>query len=474
MCCQVERFSVSVGNRYPILKLKNTLTSSFRFEEETGSYAEALELIPLKQLQQHAPTFYAHGQNIQPLYQPFEFYSELKSRILSAKKSIFIAALYIGHTEQELVDTIRLALSRSSTLQVHILIDCLRGTRNSKGQSSATLLLPLIQEYPDRINVALYHTPDLTGILKRALPQRFNETIGLMHLKLYGFDNSIMLSGYNDSMCMSREHYTNKQDRYIIFNKQQELTTYYYDLLKLISSCSYQLKPADNSSKYKLVVSDSMFDPVKETILPVIQMGPFCIKQDEKATLELLSIADQQQERWTIHLTSGYFNFTEKYKSVILKTKALFRFLTASPEANGFFNSKGVSRFLPPAYTHIERRFYRQVKRAKREEEISIEEYKRPGWTYHAKGLWVFLGNESTPSVTMIGSPNFGQRSSARDLEAQAILITQNEQLKKALHKEIDLLHQHSEIVSNETFAKVDRKVPYGVRIATAFVKTML
>jgi CDP-diacylglycerol--glycerol-3-phosphate 3-phosphatidyltransferase len=90
------------------------------------------------------------------------------------------------------------------------------------------------------------------------------------------------------------------------------------------------------------------------------------------------------------------------------------------------------------------------------------------------KGLWVFLGNESTPSVTMIGSPNFGQRSSARDLEAQAILITQNEQLKKALHKEIDLLHQHSEIVSNETFAKVDRKVPYGVRIATAFVKTML
>ncbi|KAG0746735.1 hypothetical protein G6F57_001379 [Rhizopus arrhizus] len=482
----------------PTIRIRSFSTSLIR-----NNLFNKTQLIPLKQLQQHAPTFYAHGQNIQPLYQPFEFYSELKSRILSAKESIFIAALYIGHTEQELVDTIRLALSRSSTLQVHILIDCLRGTRNSKGQSSATLLLPLIQEYPNRINVALYHTPDLTGILKRALPQRFNETIGLMHLKLYGFDNSIMLSGYNDSMCMSTDHYTNK---YIIFNKQQELTTYYYELLKLISSCSYQLKPADNNSKYKLVVSDSMFDPVKESkrykvlvhsrlqqflleyqnkphensqkmdtaILPVIQMGPFCIKQDEKATLELLSIADQQQERWTIHLTSGYFNFTEKYKSVILKTKALFRFLTASPEANGFFNSKGVSRFLPPAYTHIERRFYRQVKRAKREEEISIEEYKRPGWTYHAKGLWVFLGNESTPSVTMIGSPNFGQRSSARDLEAQAILITQNEQLKKALHKEIDLLHQHSEIVSNETFAKVDRKVPYGVRIATAFVKTML
>lgn len=36
------------------------------------------------------------------------------------------------------------------------------------------------------------------------------------------------------------------------------------------------------------------------------------------------------------------------------------------------------------------------------------------------------------------------------------------------------MLHQHSQLVSNETFAKVDRQVPNGVKIATAFVKTML
>jgi CDP-diacylglycerol--glycerol-3-phosphate 3-phosphatidyltransferase len=80
-------------------------------------------------------------------------------------------------------------------LQVDILIDCLRGTRVSKGSSSATLLLPLLKEYPNQLNVAMYHTPDLTGLLKRALPQRFNESIGLMHLKLYGFDDRVMLSG---------------------------------------------------------------------------------------------------------------------------------------------------------------------------------------------------------------------------------------------------------------------------------------
>lgn len=108
---------------------------------------------------------------------------------------MFIAALYIGQSEQELVDTIRLALDRTPTLQVHVLIDCLRGTRTSKGQSSATLLLPLIKDYPDQMKVSMYHTPDLTGLLKKTLPPRFNESIGLMHLKVYGFDNKVMLSG---------------------------------------------------------------------------------------------------------------------------------------------------------------------------------------------------------------------------------------------------------------------------------------
>lgn len=57
----------------------------------------------LQPLQQYAPTFYTHGQHVKPLYQPSAFYAELKSRILSAKERVFIAALYIGHSEKELV-----------------------------------------------------------------------------------------------------------------------------------------------------------------------------------------------------------------------------------------------------------------------------------------------------------------------------------------------------------------------------------
>lgn len=104
-------------------------------------------------------------------------------------------------------------------------------------------------------------------------------------------------------------------------------------------------------------------------------------------------------------------------------------------QANGFFNSKGVSRYLPPAYTWIEKQFFNHVKRAGRSNEISIEEYGREGWTYHAKGLWASLQGNDDISLTLIGSPNFGHRSSQRDLEAQAFVITENKRLQSALHK---------------------------------------
>ncbi|KAF7723275.1 CDP-diacylglycerol--glycerol-3-phosphate 3-phosphatidyltransferase, partial [Apophysomyces ossiformis] len=428
-------------------------------------------------------------------------------RILSAKERIFIAALYIGHAEKELVDTVRLALSRSDKLKVHILIDCLRGTRISKNQSSATLLLPLLQDFPHQIEVSMYHTPDLKGVLKKTLPQRFNESIGLMHLKVYGFDDSVMLSGAN----LSIDYFSNRQDRYMIFEKQPGLARYYHELLSVVGSFSYKLAFGE-SEGYQLVMPGAMADPVQESrrykaqvserlrrflskqnktqargdehdtaVLPVIQMGPFGIKQDEHATLELLQIAHRHGARsagrdnwWTVHLTSGYFNFTDHYSAFILKTMARFRFLTASPEANGFFNSKGVSGYLPAAYTYIERLFYKQVKRENKQETITIEEYTRPGWTYHAKGLWVCREQEKLPCLTMIGSPNFGHRSSKRDLEAQAIVITENKGLQEALYKEVDRLHQYSEPVSEKTFEKMERRVPYGVRVATTMIKTML
>ncbi|CAG8834038.1 4675_t:CDS:2, partial [Racocetra persica] len=129
-----------------------------------------------------------------PLQEPREFYEQLKTQILAAKERIFLSALYIGPEEKELIETLKISIKKSSKLKVHILLDCLRATRSDKSRNPADLLVPLVKEFPDQVTVSFYHTPDLKGILKKFLPSRFNEGIGLMHIKAYGFDDNLILS----------------------------------------------------------------------------------------------------------------------------------------------------------------------------------------------------------------------------------------------------------------------------------------
>jgi CDP-diacylglycerol--glycerol-3-phosphate 3-phosphatidyltransferase len=93
-------------------------------------------------------------------------------------------------------------------------MDALRGTRSdhlqhqdgteffsglsqeTRNQTPASMLVPLIEEFgSEKVEVRLYHTPNLGAIWKRILPQRFNEGFGLQHTKIYGVDDDVIISG---------------------------------------------------------------------------------------------------------------------------------------------------------------------------------------------------------------------------------------------------------------------------------------
>lgn len=65
-----------------------------------------------------------------------------------------------------------------------------------------------------------------------------------------------------------------------------------------------------------------------------------------------------------------------------------------------------------------------------------IFEYFRGEWTFHTKGLWLYEANEETPSLTIIGSSNYSQRSYARDNEIQLYIYSKCPKLKEKLHNE--------------------------------------
>ena len=150
-----------------------------------------------------------------------------------------------------------------------ILIDALRGTREAPGDCAASLLVSLVEKFSDRVDVRMYHTPNFRGIKKRIVPQRFNEGWGLQHIKLYGVDDDLILSGYhlffvysNFRANLSRDYFANRQDRYHVF-KSRHITQYYATLHEKLRSISYRLEPArDRPERFRLEWPDSNVAPL--------------------------------------------------------------------------------------------------------------------------------------------------------------------------------------------------------------------
>ena len=180
--------------------------------------------------------------------------------------------------------------------------------------------------------------------------------------------------------------------------------------------------------------------------------------------------------------TAGYFNVSPELKTLLLESKCQHGIVvTASPFANGFYGSRGVSGMLPAAYTLLARRFLESVRRTEGGgQNIELKEWRRGGypsedkntddkegrWTYHAKGLWITLPGQEHPSITLVGSSNYTKRSYSLDLEMNLLVLTTNEDLKRRLAEEQAWLQEYAKKIKIEDLMTTERRVGLHVRVA--------
>lgn len=221
-------------------------------------------------------------------------------------------------------------------------------------------------------------------------------------------------------------------------------------------------------------------------IYPLLQLTPL-LKPDSStelpgltSILRLLTTPAFKEAKWTF--TAGYFNISPWTRDLLLSsTPSRGTVVAASPWANGFYGSKGVSGMLPAAYTHLGKTFLASVEAAGLGSRIRLKEWRRgtvgerDGWTYHAKGLWVTLPGEEDkgPSVTVVGSSNYTKRSYSLDLEANVAVVTRNEGLMRRLKDEEGWLQEWAKEVGREDFTKTERRVGLHVRIAMWIVSAV-
>ena len=380
-------------------------------------------------------------------------------------------------------------------MNLTILLDYNRATRENyisenvsekKIDSSKISLLPLVSK---GANVNFFLTFKLSGwrqwIQKR---QKWNELSSLHHMKLYIFDDNLIISGSN----LSDTYFTNRQDRYILLRNSPRICDYFDQLIQTVSKFSMNLKQDGHFSlhsewKYdprryfhqsmfqkcarheilKLNQQFSLENPnlngTDTFVFPLLQMNSIGIKDEENFTSSLLQSLPPQS---LLHMATGYFNLTKKYQTILInQSKTIpISILMASEEANGFFNGNGILQYIPLIYTHYVKNFFKQMSQPT---DISIWYYNRVAWSFHAKGIWLF---HPYFFMTIVGSTNFGYRSVYRDNEAQIVILSKNKQLERMFMEEYQYLISNSRPLINQNDHLP--QVPFWVSCVATFFRS--
>lgn len=190
-----------------------------------------------------APCFPINSKCIRILTKPRDFYDEILNNCYEATKRITLVSLYLGNglLEKEIVKTIQNNVHfQNGDLEVNVLLDYHRGSRFT--DNSRVLLKPLLEQNTNgNCTISLYHTPLLRGFVKKMAPNRWNELCGLQHMKLYIFDDTLLISGAN----LSNDYFTNRQDRYFVLN-DKHICDFYCGLVKKVQQFSLQMDKSNN------------------------------------------------------------------------------------------------------------------------------------------------------------------------------------------------------------------------------------
>ncbi|SOV22283.1 phosphatidylglycerophosphate synthase [Plasmodium sp. DRC-Itaito] len=134
---------------------------------------------------------------------------------------------------------------------------------------------------------------------------------------------------------------------------------------------------------------------------------------DETDMLENL-LKNIEKYDQSLVISSGYLNFPMNflklirniYINLIQKKNGILQLITASPCANSFYKSKGISYYIPSSYSamanvcieYITKNVTNFLKKVNGQnifeenhssnQKIYIEYYK-PSWTFHSKGIWI-------------------------------------------------------------------------------------
>ncbi|MUK94682.1 CDP-diacylglycerol--serine O-phosphatidyltransferase [Aliivibrio fischeri] len=415
------------------------------------------------------PMLSQNPENIKILHTAADFRYELLKQIENAQQRIYIVALYLENDDagREIFTALYEAKQKNPTLDINVLVDWHRAQRGLIGAEKSDGNAALYREFSEKYE----HSINVLGV-----PVRNKEVFGVLHLKGFIFDDTVVYSGasLNDVYLAHKDKY--RFDRYHVLNNTFLANSMVSFIKKtLIASpavnCLSQqnrpetksLKPEIKELRKQLGLANYQFTSQTRKegevgITPLVGLGRKGNKLNNYICTLLASATSE------ITICTPYFNFPKpiaKELKKALRRGVKVTIIVGDKTANDFYISpeeefKTIAG-LPYLYEINLRNFAKANETYIASRQLSLNLWKHENNSFHLKGMWV------DKEYTLITGSNLNPRAWKLDLENGLLLQDPEQLLVDTKQAELDVILEHTQLIGS--YKQVDKLDSYPVEV---------
>ncbi|MDF7662990.1 CDP-diacylglycerol--serine O-phosphatidyltransferase [Erwiniaceae bacterium L1_54_6] len=406
--------------------------------------------------------------DVTTLYSPAEFRETLLTKIAAAEKRICIAALYLENDDggRGILQALYAARQARPELDISILVDWHRAQRGrigaARGFTNADWYCEMATQHPD-IAIPVY-----------GIPVNTREALGVLHLKGFIIDDTLLYSGASLNDVYLHQHDKYRYDRYQLIRNPQLADTMYQWVCENLkqSDAVHRLDQSERPSSPEIKNETRQFRQDLRgfnyqftgnagnetlTVTPLVGLGKRSLLN--KTIFHLMPCAERK-----LTLCTPYFNLPAilvRNLIHLLRQGKEVEIIVGDKTANDFYippeQPFKIIGALPYLYEINLRRFLSRLQYYVNNGQLTVRLWKDGENSYHLKGIWV------DDEWMMITGNNLNPRAWRLDLENAVLIHDPLNQLAEQRERELALIRTHTTVVQH--FRELESIADYPAKV---------
>lgn len=402
-----------------------------------------------------------------------DFKQQILRLIQTAKTRIYLTALYFEKDDagQEILAALYQAKQQNPELDIKILVDWHRAQRGRIGEAESLSNADWYAKVK-----ADYNLPPAQEIAFYGVPINGRELFGVLHLKGFIFDDTLLYSGASINNVYLQQFERYRYDRYHCITNAK-LADSMVTLLERHILANPAVSRLDQTNRQKTAeirplikqfrkqlsqqqyeFDGEAFDRTRLQLSPLIGLGR---KNRLNKTIEALFYQVEQK----LTICTPYFNFPRSLRNRIkwlLENGKQIEIIVGDKTANDFYTPPEeqftMASALPYLYEKNLRAFAKAFEAYMQNGQLTIRLWKHDNNSYHLKGVWI-----DRHYILLTGN-NLNPRAWALDAENAVLISDPLAELAQQAEAELNQIRRHSTHLAHYTELEMLKDYPEKVQ----------